>query len=158
VGKVIDLFAEKGFDESHRTKNNAGGIEGLLRLLEKPVSEPTFVFTNLIDTDQLFGHRLDPQGYAGSLKEFDEALPLLMQAVGPDDLIIITGDHGNDPCSDSTDHSREFVPVLLYTGENTFKPGNLGIRESLSDVAVTVSEFFELPSPFSGLSMLSVGI
>lgn len=112
IGKIIDLFAERGFTDSRRTKNNAEGIQALLETMDEV--ENTFVFVNLIDTDQLFGHRCDPKGYAGSLKEFDEQLPNILAKMKEDDVLIITGDHGNDPCSTSTDHSREFVPLLVF--------------------------------------------
>ncbi len=175
IGKIIDLFAEKGFSKFERTKNNAEGIQTLLRVMDEV--EETFVFVNLIDTDQLFGHRLNPEGYAGSLKEFDDALPNILAKVKKDDLLIITGDHGNDPCSNSTDHSREFVPLLVYPKNKTIcedfdqsrntkqskskkaeNPGsrrfarecNLGTRETFADVAASVAEFFGKKSDFVG--------
>ncbi len=149
IGKVIDLFAEKGFSKFEKTKNNAEGIEVLLRVMNEVTD--TFVFINLIDTDQLFGHRLDPEGYAGSLQEFDKALPEILAKVKEDDLLIITGDHGNDPCSTSTDHSREFVPVLVYPKENAEKE-NLGTRETFADVAVSISSYFNIGKEFLGRS------
>ncbi|RNC79950.1 MAG: phosphopentomutase [Balneola sp.] len=147
IGKVIDLFAEKGFSKFERTKNNAEGIEVLLRVMDE--IKDTFVFINLIDTDQLFGHRLDPEGYAGSLVEFDSALPQILAKVEEDDLLIITGDHGNDPCSTSTDHSREFVPVLVYPKDRAEKE-NLGIRETFADLAVSIASFFDIKKDFPG--------
>ena len=177
IGKIIDLFAEKGFPEFQRTKNNAEGIKVLLDVMDK-VKE-TFVFINLIDTDQLFGHRCDPEGYAGSLKEFDDALPEILAKVGDDDLLIITGDHGNDPCSTSTDHSREFVPLLVYPVDSSIceetdgsrmttqsqkneagtlrslrsaRECDLGTRETLSDVAVSITDFFGVAASFPGKS------
>jgi len=154
VGKVIDLFAEKGFDESHRTKNNAEGIEEVIRILSEEPENKRFIFTNLIDTDQLYGHRLDPEGYAGSLKEFDTALPEILKHLQKDDLLIITGDHGNDPCVQSTDHTREFVPVLVYSKASEFKSHDLGIRSTFSDVANTVSQHFGHGAVFPGQAML----
>lgn len=151
IGKIIDLFAEKGFSKFERTRNNAEGIQTLLRVMEEV--EETFVFVNLIDTDQLFGHRLDPHGYAGSLKEFDEALPQIFSKVKEDDLLIITGDHGNDPCSTSTDHSREFVPLLVYPKERVGSV-DLGTRETFADVAVSIAKFFSLDTPFEARAFL----
>ena len=149
IGKIIDLFAEIGFSKFERTKNNAEGIQTLLRVMSEV--ENTFVFVNLIDTDQLFGHRLDPEGYAGSLKEFDEALPEILSKVKEEDVLIITGDHGNDPCSSSTDHSREFVPLLVYPKQNAISE-DLGTRETFADVAASVSHYFNLSERFKAQS------
>lgn len=151
IGKVIDLFAEQGFSDYRKTKNNAEGIEVLLQTMDEV--ENTFVFVNLIDTDQLFGHRLDPDGFAGSLKEFDDALLAILSKVKEDDLLIITGDHGNDPCSTSTDHSREFVPLLVYPKHQALEE-NLGTRATFADVASSIADFFKLKNTFKGSSFL----
>lgn len=151
VGKVVDLFAGIGFTDYQKTENNADGINTLLKKMDK--FKNTFVFVNLIDTDQLFGHRLDGEGYAGSLEEFDRALPDILQKLNDDDLLIITGDHGNDPCSDSTDHSREFTPLLVYPIEKA-NAKNLGTRETFSDVASTIAGFFGKENKFPGKSFL----
>tara|TARA_Y100001935_G_scaffold255672_1_gene271314 strand:- start:134859 stop:136025 length:1167 start_codon:yes stop_codon:yes gene_type:complete len=151
IGKVVDLFAEIGFTDFQRTKNNAEGIQTLLSVMEEV--EDTFVFVNLIDTDQLFGHRCDPEGYAGSLKEFDCQLPHILSKLNDDDLLIITGDHGNDPCSTSTDHSREFVPLLVVANEKSVEK-ELGVRATFSDIAVSVAQFFGIENTFPGSSFL----
>lgn len=151
IGKVIDLFAERGFADYRRTKNNAQGIETLLSVTEEV--DDTLVFVNLIDTDQLYGHRLDPEGYAKSLKEFDNALPYILSKLNSGDLLIITGDHGNDPCSDSTDHSREFVPLLVYP-VSAAKDLNLGTRETFADVAASIAEFFGVEADLPGTSFI----
>ena len=151
IGKIIDLFAETGFSKFERTKNNAEGIEVLLRVMDE-VSN-TFVFINLIDTDQLFGHRLDPVGYAGSLKEFDNALPFILEKVREDDILIITGDHGNDPCSTSTDHSREFVPLIIYPKKRAVV-ANLGTRGTFADVAASIAVYFGMNDQNFGVSFL----
>ncbi len=153
IGKIIDLFAEKGFTDFQRTKNNAEGINVLLEVMDEV--QDTFVFVNLIDTDQLYGHRLNPEGYAGSLEEFDQALPDILAKIKEDDLMIITGDHGNDPCSTSTDHSREFVPLLVYPVEKA-KCEDLGTRETFSDIAVSVSEFLGGTGKFPGSGFLKL--
>jgi phosphopentomutase len=161
IGKVIDLFAGKGFSQYRKTKNNAEGISQLLSAMS--AVENSFVFINLIDTDQLYGHRLDPEGYAKSLEEFDRALPAILSKLKDDDVLVITGDHGNDPCSDSTDHSREFVPLLVYPKSKTLhltdNPSDgttsLGIRDTFADVAVSVADFFKIKSSFPGKSFLS---
>jgi phosphopentomutase len=153
IGKVVDLFSEELFTQYRRTKHNAEGLSQLLSLMSA-VSE-SFVFVNLIDTDQKYGHRLDPAGYAACLQEFDRAIPAIMSKLQDDDLLIITGDHGNDPTSTSTDHSREFVPLLLFPASRTARM-DLGTRQTFSDVACTVSHFFDLETDFPGKSMLTM--
>ncbi|MCG8372087.1 MAG: phosphopentomutase [Balneolales bacterium] len=151
IGKIVDLFAEKGFSKFERTKNNAEGIHTLLRVMDEV--QETFVFVNLIDTDQLFGHRLDPMGFAGSLKEFDNALPSILGKMGEEDILIITGDHGNDPCSTSTDHSREFVPLLMYPAERAITK-NLETRSTFADVAASIATYFGMNDQNFGVSFL----
>ena len=151
IGKIIDLFAEKGFSQYRKTKSNGEGISQLLSAMS--AVKDSFVFVNLIDTDQLYGHRLDPEGYAASLEEFDRALPAILAKVQADDLLIITGDHGNDPCSTSTDHSREFVPLLVYPKEQAGKE-NLGTRGTFADIAASIAEFFKRKHSFKAISFL----
>lgn len=152
IGKVADLFAGEEFTQHRPTKSNAEGISQLLSLMSAGLDN-TFVFVNLIDTDQLFGHRLDPAGYAGSLAEFDRAIPAIVSKIREDDLLIITGDHGNDPCSESTDHSREFVPLLVFP-KNSAKAEDLGTGKTFSNIAKTVAEFLKLENDFPGSSFL----
>src|SRR5699024_4985848 len=151
IGKVVDLFSEALFTQFRRTKSNAEGISQLLSLMS--AAEDSFVFVNLIDTDQKYGHRLDLAGFAHSLQEYDRAIPAIMSKLQDDDLLIITGDHGNDPTSTSTDHSREFVPLLVFPSSRT-GAANLGTRETFSDLACTVSSFFGWESDFPGENML----
>src|SRR5699024_8183344 len=146
IGKVVDLFSESLFTQYRRTKSNAEGISQLLSLMSGV--EDSFVFVNLIDTDQKYGHRQDPAGYAQSLQEFDRAIPAMMSKLQDDDLLIVTGDHGNDPTSSSTDHSREFVPLLVFPSISTTDI-DLGTRDTFSDIACTVSHFFEVPNDFT---------
>lgn len=125
IGKVIDLFAETGFDAYTRTQGNDDGLARIIDWLRNtPTSEPAFLFANLIDTDQLYGHRNDVDGYAQCLVDIDNALPNLLNQLHDNDVLIITGDHGNDPTTPGTDHSREFVPLLMI--DNATKPHNLG--------------------------------
>lgn len=152
IGKIIDLFGEQGFTQFRRTKSNAEGISQLLSLMS--ATSESFVFVNLIDTDQKYGHRLDPAGYAECLQEFDRAIPAIVSKLQDDDILIITGDHGNDPTSDSTDHSREFVPVLLFPASRSAEV-NLGTRKSFSDVASTVADFFGISATYSGTTMIN---
>ncbi len=151
IGKIIDLFAEEGFTQYRRTKNNAEGISQLLSLMS--AAKESFVFVNLIDTDQKYGHRLDAKGYAQCLQEIDRALPAILNKLKPEDLLIITGDHGNDPTSTSTDHSREFVPLLAYPKVKA-ESEPLGTRSTFSDVACSVAQFFGLEHSFPGESFL----
>lgn len=144
IGKIIDLFANRGFHSFTKTKNNSDGLETLLQW--QPESTTHFVFVNLIDTDQLYGHRNDPEGYARSLEEIDYALPELLDKLQGDDMLIITGDHGNDPTTPSTDHSREFVPLLIYSKQKESR--NLGTIDGFDFIARRVCHYFDLESPF----------
>ena len=151
IGKVIDLFDDQGFTQFRRTKSNAEGISQLLSLMS--AASDSFVFVNLIDTDQKYGHRQDPEGYAESLQEFDRAIPAMVSKLQDDDILIITSDHGNDPTSESTDHSREYVPILIFP-KGAAARENLGTRETFSDVANTVANFFGVDAEYPGSSML----
>jgi phosphopentomutase len=146
IGKVIDLFGGVGFDDYQKTENNRDGMQRLLHWLQTVTDDrPHFQFVNLIDTDQLFGHRNDPLGYAQSLQEIDQTLPLLMQAMHDDDLLLITGDHGNDPTTPGTDHTREFVPLWLWTPR--LKEGiSLGVMDGFDTIAHTIRAYFNVTS------------
>jgi phosphopentomutase len=152
IGKIIDLFAEQGFTQFRRTKSNAEGISQLLSLMS--AASDSFVFVNLIDTDQKYGHRQDPAGFAECLQEFDRAVPAIVSKLQEDDILIITGDHGNDPTTESTDHSREFVPVLFFPADKAAEI-NLGTRETFSDIASTAADFFGIDSEYPGTSLLN---
>jgi len=151
IGKVIDLFAGRGFTQYRKTRSNAEGISQLLSLMSAGIDN-SFTFTNLIDTDQLYGHRQDPEGYGRCLEEFDRGLPAMLDKLDDHDLLIITGDHGNDPADDSTDHTREFVPLILY-GENQ-QVRNLGICETFSDISATVLNYFGAEPLENGRSLI----
>ncbi|PKD45109.1 phosphopentomutase [Rhodohalobacter barkolensis] len=153
IGKIVDLFAEEGFDQYRRTKSNAEGISQTLSLMSAKI-ENSFVFVNLIDTDQKYGHRQDPDGFASALEEIDRAVPAMIQKLEEGDVLIFLGDHGNDPTDYSTDHTREFVPLIAVAGSK--KPGkDLGIRETFSDVSASVLDFFEIENPLPGTSFLN---
>lgn len=122
VGKISDIFADSGISESHPTKSNAEGMEVIEKLWRERREVPHFIFANLVDFDSLYGHRRDPEGYAQCLREFDRWLGGFIPMVEPDDLVIITADHGNDPYHPGTDHTREQVPVLT-----------LGLGKALED-------------------------
>lgn len=153
IGKIIDLFPGAPFTQFRRTKSNAEGISQLLSLMSANIDN-SFTFVNLIDTDQIYGHRQDTEGYGQALKEIDRSLPAMLEKMNEGDLMIFTGDHGNDPADNSTDHTREFVPLLAHQkGESG---NNLGVRETFSDVAVTIMDYHNLKADFGADSFLSI--
>lgn len=139
VGKVDDLFAGRAITSRH-TADNAEGIRALQEWLDG--SEGGFLFANLVDFDQLFGHRNDVAGFYGALRQFDASLPGLLARLRGDDLLAITADHGNDPTTASTDHARERVPLLVYG--HGVQPRSVGERSTFADLGATVSEWFGL--------------
>lgn len=150
VGKINDIFSGEGITQAFPTGNNAEGIERTLELLGNEFRG--LLFTNLVDFDSLYGHRRDPEGYARALMEFDAKLPSLLEAAGPDGLIVITADHGNDPTHAGTDHTREYVPLLAYSPS---APGaSLGVRETFADLAATIADNFQVAAPLYGRSFL----
>ncbi|REK77315.1 phosphopentomutase [Paenibacillus paeoniae] len=153
IGKINDIFDGEGITESTPTKSNADGIQRTIDRLKEPFRG--LLFTNLVDFDSLYGHRRDPEGYARALEEFDRALPHLEAVIGEKDLLIVTADHGNDPTHPGTDHTREYVPVLLYSP--AFKqPGELSVRETFSDLGATIADNFGVQSPPNGTSFLNL--
>lgn len=150
IGKVGDLFADRGVARSLPEKTNQACLDALLRVCEAG-PEGGIVFATLVDFDMLFGHRNDAEGYARALEEFDARVPALLGALHPEDVLFVTADHGNDPTTPSTDHSREHVP-LLVAGEPV-RPGiDLGTRQSFADVAATVRDLLHLQPGASGTS------
>lgn len=150
VGKVDDLFAGRSLT-SHHTASNAEGIRGIKEWLS--TAESGFLFANLVDFDQLYGHRNDVAGFYSALREFDAALPSITSRLKEDDLLFLTADHGNDPTTPSTDHARERVPLLV--GGMRVVPRDLGERETFSDLGATVAEWFGLSFRGRGKSFLS---
>lgn len=150
VGKVDDLYAGRSITSQH-TVSNAEGI-GLIKNWFS-TAESGLLFANLVDFDQLFGHRNDVAGFYGALREFDAALPSITSRLKEDDLLFITADHGNDPTTPSTDHARERVPLLA--GGMRVVPRDLGERETFSDLGATVAEWFGLSFRGRGRSFLS---
>ena len=149
VGKVDDLFAGRGISARH-TGSNSEGISGILNWLRSDASG--FLFVNLVDFDQLFGHRNDIPGFYGALREFDDALPSILAAAREDDLIFITADHGNDPTTASTDHARECVPVIACGA--AVRAVDLGARSTFSDLGATVAEWLGVDFRGRGTSFL----
>ncbi|MBT9283318.1 MAG: phosphopentomutase [Hydrogenibacillus schlegelii] len=156
VGKIGDIFAGVGLTESHPTRSNDDGVDVTLRMIARSDLKG-LILTNLVDFDSKYGHRRDPAGYKAALEAFDRRLPELLQALRPGDLFILTADHGNDPTFRGTDHTREYVPLLVYdpTAEAKGVVGRpLGTRETFADVAQTIAENFSVgPMPL-GTSFL----
>lgn len=138
VGKIYDIFAGKSVSQSNRTTSNADGMQKTMQMLDNDFEG--LCFTNLVDFDMVYGHRNDIDGYAKAMTEFDTWLGEFLPKLGENDLLLITADHGCDPKTPSTDHSREYVPMLLY-GKNV-KPVNLSTRKTFSDISATVLEYF----------------
>jgi phosphopentomutase len=151
IGKVNDLFAGRGIAETHPTKSDEHGMECIERQMERQANG--LIFANLVDFDTLYGHRNDVAGYAANLERFDERLSRLIPKLRPDDLLVITADHGNDPTTPSTDHSREYVPVLVV-GERARKGVDLGTRATFADVGQTLAAVFQVPPLSNGESFL----
>ena len=149
VGKISDIFGGRGLTSSHPTRSNDEGISAVVA--ETAAIERGLVFANLVDFDSSFGHRNDPAGYAGALEAFDVRLPEILDALGDDDIAIITADHGNDPTTPSTDHSRERVP-LLCAGAAVASGTDLGVRASFADCAATVGELLVVETTGPGQS------
>jgi phosphopentomutase len=139
VGKVADLFAGRGIARSRPTSTDSAGVDGVLETLRDGARG--LIFANLVDFDTQFGHRNDVRGYAANLERFDQRLPEITAALAPDDLLILTADHGNDPTTPSTDHSREYVPVLA-TGHRVRRGVHLGTRATFADLGQTVAQVF----------------
>ncbi len=143
VGKIYDIFAGVGFTESYPTVSNMDGMDKTLALAKRDFNGLCFV--NLVDFDMVYGHRNDVAGYAKALTEFDARLGELLPLLKEEDILIITADHGCDPSTPSTDHSREYTPMLAY-GKKLKAGVNLGTRESFADIGATLLEFFDLPT------------
>lgn len=151
VGKINDIFAGQGITEYVYTKNNEEGIERTLEYLDKDFEGLCFI--NLVDFDMLYGHRNDVDGYAKALTHFDNRLPAILDKLREEDILMITADHGCDPLTPSTDHSREYTPWIIY-GKQVKENNNLGTRESFSDIAKTITDYFGIWSDIKGESAL----
>lgn len=150
VGKIADVFLNRGVAASYKTKSNA---EGMQRTLDALQNHPEgLIFVNLVDFDMLYGHRNDPEGYSQALEAVDRWIPDLLAALGPGDLLMVTADHGCDPTTASTDHTREYVPLLAFS-PSLRDPSSLGDRASLADIGQTIAHNFGLHVP-GGTSFL----
>jgi len=149
IGKIYDIFAGKGISKSVKTKNNQEGIQKTIDALTEDING--LIFTNLVDFDMHFGHRRDVNGYAKCLEEFDQHLPDILANLNEDDVLIITADHGNDPTWRGTDHTREYIPILIY-GTNIFPGINIGVRKTFADIAATIAQLLNIHFDSDGTS------
>ena len=151
IGKIEDIFEHRGMTKADHTTNNADGIEKTIQYMKEDFEG--ILFTNLVDTDMIYGHRNDVEGYAGALEYFDSKLPEIMAQLKEEDILIITADHGCDPTTPSTDHSREYVPVLVC-GKPVKEGVDLGIRKGFTDLGQTVADYLGLDAEFDADSFL----
>ena len=152
IGKISDIFNGDGVTEAIRTKNNTDGMDKMADVVRRDFHGISFL--NLVDFDANFGHRRDPIGYGEALEEFDRRLPEVLEALSEDDLLMITADHGNDPTFPGTDHTREYVPLIVYSPR--FNVGaQLPLRETFADIAATIAENFNIAAPKFGTSFLN---
>ncbi|MFD0048513.1 phosphopentomutase [Actinomycetes bacterium NPDC127524] len=151
IGKISDIFDGEGVTESLRTVSNMDGMDKLVQTLDMDFTGMSFL--NLVDFDALYGHRRDPIGYGKALEEFDARLPEVFEKLKEDDLLIITADHGNDPVAPGTDHTREYVPLLVYSKRFT-NGKELAVRDTFADIGATVAANFDVKMPVYGKSIL----
>ena len=151
IGKIRDIFDGEGVTKAIRTVSNMDGMDKFIQILSEDFTGLSF--TNLVDFDAKFGHRRNPIGYGDALEEFDARLPEVFAKMQDNDLLIITADHGNDPTYTGTDHTREYVPLLIY-GKQLTSFGSLPIRKTFSDLGATIADNFEVTMPKYGQSFL----
>ncbi|MEH7222843.1 phosphopentomutase [Bacillus sp. JJ1566] len=152
IGKISDIYDGEGVTQALRTKSNMDGMDKLVQTLNMDFTGLSFV--NLVDFDALFGHRRDPKGYGNALEEYDARLPEVFEKLTDDDLLIITADHGNDPVHSGTDHTREYVPLLVYN-KKMAGGKELPLRTTFADIGATVADNFNVSLPKHGKSFLS---
>jgi phosphopentomutase len=149
VGKIEDIFNGQGITEAIHTKDNMHGVDETINYINKESNG--LIFTNLVDFDSKYGHRRNIEGYKEALEEFDARIPQIIEALNEDDILIINADHGNDPTYKGTDHTREYIPLLVY-GKNIKQGVNLGIRNSFADIGATVADILNVKLPKHGES------
>ena len=154
IGKIDDLFSGRGLKDKIHTHSNAEGVEEIIR--QSSSMKTGFIMANLVDFDMLYGHRQDPKGMAAAIESFDAQLPRILDTIHGNDILIMTADHGNDPTDKSTDHSREYVPLLAYM-KNGKRGINLGVRKTFADAGKTVAEYFHVEHALAaGTSFLRI--
>jgi phosphopentomutase len=150
IGKIEDIFVNKGLTKSNHTKNNEEGIQATIDAIKE--DSEGLIFTNLVDFDMNYGHRNNVQGYADALMHFDKNLPEILYNLKETDVLIITADHGCDPTTESTDHSREYIP-LIYYGKNIKDNNNLGILNTFASIGKTILDIFNIENDIEGISV-----
>lgn len=153
IGKIEDLFSMRGITKNYHTQGNVDGIERTIEEIKKDTEG--LIFTNLVDFDMLYGHRNNIEGYAKALEYFDSKLPEITKNMKDTDMLIITADHGNDPSTPSTDHSREYTPILVY-GKNIKENVNIGIRSTYADISATILDILKMPKLENGESFKEI--
>ena len=152
IGKIEDIFCLRGITKSNHAAGNPACMEATFAAMKEDFDG--LLFVNLVDFDMVYGHRRDVSGYAAALEAFDKQIPEIKALMGEDDLLILTADHGCDPCHNGTDHTREHVPLLVW-GKNAKQGVNLGVRDTYADIAATVLDFFGVDSTLKGESFLA---
>lgn len=153
VGKIEDIFNKKGVTDAVHTKNNMEGVDKTIDYMKE--DKEGLIFTNLVDFDMQFGHRNNPQGYANALVEFDNRLPEIIENMGEEDVLMLTADHGCDPTFKGTDHTREYIPLIVY-GKPVKENVNLGMRKCFCDIGKTVLDILEVENKLAGESFYNL--
>lgn len=153
TGKIDDLFGNRGISFTNHTTNNFDSIQATKDFIKEDFNG--LLFANLIEFDMIYGHRNDARGYADALELFDRSIPEIQAILRPDDVVMIVADHGVDPTTESTDHSREYIPLLVF-GEMVKNNVNLGTRQTFADVAATIADVFGIETPIFGTSFLDL--
>lgn len=153
VGKIVDIFDGEGITESVHTVSNMDGVDKTIEYIKR--QNNGLIFTNLVDFDAKFGHRRNIEGYKDALEEFDARLPEIMESLKPNDILILTADHGNDPSYKGTDHTREYIPIIVY-GNNIKSNVNIGTRKTFADIAASIAEILEVKAPLHGESFYNI--
>lgn len=149
IGKIEDIYNGKGITEAVHTEDNMDGVNQTINYIKK--DNKGIIFTNLVDFDSKYGHRRNPKGYKEALENFDSRIPEILDTMKDDDIIIFTADHGNDPTYKGSDHTREYIPIIIY-GKQVKENINIGTRKSFSDIAATISDIFKIQSTGKGES------
>lgn len=152
VGKIEDIYNGKGVTEAVHIKNNMDGVDKTLEYMDK--IDNGLIFTNLVDFDMLYGHRNDPKGYGKAIEDFDGRLNEIYSKLRDEDILIITADHGCDPTTESTDHSREYIPILVY-GKQVKGGTELGIRDSFTDIGKSILDYLGIDNNLEGKSFIN---
>ena len=151
IGKIEDIFAHKGITKSNHAAGNPACIEATIEAMKEDFDG--LLFVNLVDFDSIYGHRRDVEGYAEALRYFDAYLPELQALMGPEDLLVLTADHGCDPTFTGTDHTREYIPLLVW-GHHLRRGIDLGVRQTFADISATILDYFRVPNTIAGTSFL----